>query len=1053
MLVADCSRKCMFFYPALRRALICYFCVRFIEIKSLFIKELRMKMLKISLLVLGAVASMVQSDPVVKKPLAPASAAKNPAAKLAEPVRELAVVAKALVVFRRVAALAVVDSKDIVRFFTQETTDNLKKAFASAQSHSAVAQSIIPAIKNLRDFVDAAVTELNKGDAKELKKSLKIELKDDRESVVVDFVFKKEIAPGAAKGSKPVVTASVTVNGLASSEPVYFRNLLTAVLLDDSFLQKNGLLVGAAVGVLGLGALAGALVVNSAKEAAKKEPAKQKKLVDGRNNVQNRDSAEPPFDDLATLPLQRRAVLVEQSFKPGELFTNFIDEKSFAECLAEAMFPESEMLEADDGEVEEPAKNYVVKVDEVLTGKDQENQNLFVMVTESGKVEQVVESLAFAYHAVESSCLSSEARKLRIFILPKGLAGCVDERVLNKYGWTVVVVDDSADSLINSRKAFDDTIKPQLARFKSSVAVFVETEGVVCFASRVWMGDGLMYAYAQSKPPQDLLALVPQARDLLSKRKSLIDHLGRVVQDEFYAQPVLQSCYANSKFDYSQVVVLDYQRALVVLSNLSYYMQEIKDRVFVILNTDLLSNADSISILKLGLPKLMFVDSINYFSTSLNVSPYKNGSKIELPCSALSLGTEDLGCPEDLNKGPSTVEIDMQVSFDSLTGQTAQSVDEAFSVRPQQVRTLVWDALSQFIQETYIQETYSFDSEGRDDDSRLPSPSQGGDSAWGSHGKGCFSGEGVDLSNKWSNFFPSENFEGIFVDRSFGKIGYGFCDSKDGLWGGMYCFNLRNSLEDIKDSLEGFQQVLQKGIVPIFVYDRTKYAKEFTSYEFSNLVSPIMDRMPNIIYVDVNRGSTLHTFEYQVSITKARRYQGHLTKPFQSLDAAIQEVLRLLEVEFADVRQQGPQTVAAASLIPRQGLAQLSSFDDDFSAPQPLEARRSPVVKTALPEPEPKPEPRFEYCCPTSFSFRLAETANKNRNVLGFKNLTNDDETTLDICLGHLQRWIKVEYSTRSLRASVRWKNCHAQGRVFVAAKGGEDAVVQQVLSEHFGIK
>ena len=167
-----------------------------------------MKLLRVGLVALGlCAASLPAGAPQAKKApvqksVAPKPVVQKPLVKPAEkaPLREVSqkssVVDAVEFVYRRVDVLDAVNPV-VIHFSSTETAANLKGAFASAQSHGAVSTSIVPAIKNLLEFVDGCVTQFSTKSIRELSRTLKIELKDPKESVLADFFFKKEVAPGS----------------------------------------------------------------------------------------------------------------------------------------------------------------------------------------------------------------------------------------------------------------------------------------------------------------------------------------------------------------------------------------------------------------------------------------------------------------------------------------------------------------------------------------------------------------------------------------------------------------------------------------------------------------------------------------------------------------------------------------------------------------------------------------------------------------------------------------------------------------------------------------
>ena len=552
-----------------------------------------MKILRVSLLVLGAVASLVQSAPVVQNPVVPVPAAKKPAAKQAEPVRELAVVANALVVYRKVAALAVVDPKDVVRFFTQETTDNLKNAFASAQSHSAVSQSIIPAIKNLREFVDAAVIELQKSHAKELKKTLKIELKDDRESAVVDFVFKKEVTPGAAKGAKPVVTASVTINGLAQIEPVYFRNLLMAVLLDETFLQKYGLFIGGATGILGAAGLVAVAVVNARKN---------KKIFDATSQKERDAQKEQErLDRELKLVQERRA----QQDSSREVFRTFFDGKSFAHCLAEAM----------DSTYAASSEATIVKVDEAISQDEASGKNVFVMLTKLEGVTSLLKSLEWESMTHLNRQMPIATVKLdRCLVIPLSLFNrdIQESEFFLDYDWTVLVVDDLAENKAQTERVMRDINSSVLVRF-------VKPDGGAISA---------IVKASNSPEERSVDVSTLSFKDLsaqevadLSERQRLISAVADVLHQEFCQQSVFDCFESKMTSDAPSGEKLVFCRTL---ADIPENPTDRRGKIYILFDLYLPQDYSS-ALSEMHLKDYVIFDDFGNFKFSFNVACYRDG--------------------------------------------------------------------------------------------------------------------------------------------------------------------------------------------------------------------------------------------------------------------------------------------------------------------------------------------------------------------------------------------------------------------------------------------
>ena len=1156
-----------------------------------------MKMLRVSLLVLGAVASMVQSAPVAKNPVVPVPAAKKPAAKPAEPARQFAVVENALVVYRKVAALAVVDPKDVVRFFTQETTDNLKNAFASAQSHSAVSQSIIPAIKNLREFVDVAVTELKKSDAKELKKTLKIELKDDRESVVVDFVFKKEIAAGAAKGSKPVVTASVTVNGLASVEPVHFRHLLTAVLLDDSFMQKHGLLVGAGVGALGVAGLVTAVIVNSnnkkaaaAKEAEEKKKAfdeeearlarakeegKQKKLEAGRKKADelfkkhNREFMEPVFAGFASYVSGKQA---KRDTRRTNLFTSFIDGKSFAECLAEKLFQPpvdlsglatsawgqgsrgygqyeqapfskaaalSAPSESGDGErkAPEPVKNYVVKVDEVVTADDQEAQNLVVMVTKAKTVKAIVKSLAFepVIKPVDAYAVPGyQPRKSKIFVLPKSLFDWVDEDeedILNQCGWTVVVVSDSKDDAIvfegepvggREPKAFTD-FKAQFASINSCVVLgFLSPRDkklAIALSSRVF--DYKQVEFVQSTCLHELSADAPQplasdaqevsptpglvssagasrrveaprlgldfAFQPVSDRQKVINQLAGVVRVELDVPQVLSKDSVRGQLN---AFVVEHQEALQVLlseASKSQSGNDIGDRVVVVLNANFLSTQDRVAILRLNLPKVLFVDSINHFSTSVSVSVWDCKSQSS-DWIELSLSDEPFfGRVEDADQLSGAAEVDvedcprmvcappaMKASGDDLDSrQYSQSEAYVYIPAPQRELTVVdraCHALNEFIQKTY------FGAPGpRDDDFRRLPELFKGPLPLTYVGMGADQGPMlVDASKQLSDKALSQTFEALFLKDSEDLIGHYHSENS----ARVYAFSLDEKIGDILGHLD---QIKVSGAVPIFVYDYYTYDAEFRSTNFDPIQRSVSE-FKNRIIVDYLKSTSApvgSSYQYRVSCVTSEEAEGQW---FDTLEEARVHIVSLLKTKFhlapatpsrvypsqapmlpyvpyvpgdypsVTVSGMTPSSVGLSASLWTPGVPSSVTFPTPVSlralpAPMTTVRRSPPAVPSA---PSGGVVQRVNLAEDRWFADEHVRLANEANKTVIFENYDDRHPLNIPALLPSLNKYIVVTPSAYGKSGSVKYRNGKNQG--FVPLNEGDVVaeVVKQVLDQFF---
>ena len=413
-----------------------------------------MKLLRVGLVALGlCAASLPAGAPQVKKapvqksvPVKPV--AQKPLVKPAEkaPLREVSqkssVVDAVEFVYRRVDVLDAVNPV-VIHFSSTETAANLKGAFASAQSHGAVSTSIVPAIKNLLEFVDGCVTQFSTKSIRELSRTLKIELKDPKESVLADFFFKKEVAPGSGKDTK--ITAYVTLKGLASAEPVYIRNLLAAALLEDSFWQMHGnKVLGGVAGVAGL-SLLGVLANN------------QGWWPFGSNDDDSSDSSSDDSSSDGSFDDEEGLVVWENFNETSTSFVQLLRERVFAD--------RPDHIDAHGAVTFSPiATKLVTSEDDALWGKpaDAGDKSGFIaMVAVPGVLSEFLTSLDWSTGLREN--------QKRILVIPWSVfkQERLDPREidrLNQGSWTVVVVNDSGEQEKISLLAFEQ-VRQDLNRF------------------------------------------------------------------------------------------------------------------------------------------------------------------------------------------------------------------------------------------------------------------------------------------------------------------------------------------------------------------------------------------------------------------------------------------------------------------------------------------------------------------------------------------------------------------------------------------------------------
>lgn len=182
--------------------------------------------------------------------------AKTPVegAKTQQKKEVITAVDDAVITYKKVKQLPAGQVDAVISFSNQESAQDLKNQFASASSHKKVAQSIIPGIKNLLFLVTGWLAELNAASAKELSKTVSIELKDPSESVVVTVVLSK-----VATAETQKIQATVTYFGLLTEEPAYMTNMLRAVFIRDAGSSP----LCTALGVIA----AGAVVVSASSRA------------------------------------------------------------------------------------------------------------------------------------------------------------------------------------------------------------------------------------------------------------------------------------------------------------------------------------------------------------------------------------------------------------------------------------------------------------------------------------------------------------------------------------------------------------------------------------------------------------------------------------------------------------------------------------------------------------------------------------------------------------------------------------------------------------------
>jgi|GEM_PF-4871511 len=219
-------------------------------------------------LVLGLVALSIAFQPVVR---AVSVAAESQLKQVCpDEVRSSGGIARARFLYQKVQNLP--SAQFTVRFGNQESEQDLIEIFSSQQMQNVAKTSILPGVKSILEILTKEMADFAQGSEKLREVSIHIEFpaKSQLEvrsptavsklskDVVTKFTFKKTTA--TAKQAAPM-TVEVATYGFASKMPVHLLNLFKALLLDDSFAQKYGMIcVGSVIAVAVVGVFAGVVV-------------------------------------------------------------------------------------------------------------------------------------------------------------------------------------------------------------------------------------------------------------------------------------------------------------------------------------------------------------------------------------------------------------------------------------------------------------------------------------------------------------------------------------------------------------------------------------------------------------------------------------------------------------------------------------------------------------------------------------------------------------------------------------------------------------------------
>jgi|GEM_PF-5365312 len=197
--------------------------------------------IKLEQLLLSIVFGLLTTSVVAYTPVDPAFAGQEK--------KTLEVADSGNVTYKRVRQFPEGPFDAHVVFANLTSTQDLKAQFASRGGSKELKNSISHGFLNLVAIASLWVKEFKASSALTLTKTVFVQLKNDRDSVLATVILRK-----SGTGTKPTVTADILIEGLLYAEPVYLGNLLYAAFVKDAFTLKPIHALYAA-GILGAGYL------------------------------------------------------------------------------------------------------------------------------------------------------------------------------------------------------------------------------------------------------------------------------------------------------------------------------------------------------------------------------------------------------------------------------------------------------------------------------------------------------------------------------------------------------------------------------------------------------------------------------------------------------------------------------------------------------------------------------------------------------------------------------------------------------------------------------
>jgi|GEM_PF-4916393 len=172
------------------------------------------------------IALIVDVSPATKK----TPTAKEPAVALLAPQKASASLASWH--YKKVEKLP--EASCVLSFSSLAATRAIRKEFSQQKRYADLGSLKMPEVDAFIEVVDKTITAFIKSSQKSVSEKICLDFFGNKASVVVEFLFKK---------IEQKITVDVTVYGLRSVESLSVKNLISAVVLEDSLWQKHGIAI------------------------------------------------------------------------------------------------------------------------------------------------------------------------------------------------------------------------------------------------------------------------------------------------------------------------------------------------------------------------------------------------------------------------------------------------------------------------------------------------------------------------------------------------------------------------------------------------------------------------------------------------------------------------------------------------------------------------------------------------------------------------------------------------------------------------------------------